>query len=68
MISVGSEVYMRACPHGAPGVVLRIERSRWVVWWPNIDFLARHALESLEEAGLPDEAETAPPATLARRC
>jgi hypothetical protein len=61
MISVGSEVYMRACPHGTPGVVVRYERARWVVWWSDLDYLVRHAPESLEEVGLPDEAETAPP-------
>jgi hypothetical protein len=57
MISVGSEVYMRACPHGTPGTVVRFERNRWVVWWPGIDFLARHTLESLEEVGSPDAAD-----------
>lgn len=60
MISVGSEVYMRACPHGTPGVVVRYERTRWVVWWSDLDYLARHTLESLEEVDSPD-AVTAPP-------
>jgi hypothetical protein len=57
LITVGSEVYMRACPHGTPGVVVRYERTRWVVWWSDLDYLARHSLESLEEVGSPDAAD-----------
>jgi hypothetical protein len=63
MISIGSEVFMRACPHGTPGVVVRYERTRWVVWWPGIDFLARHTAESLEEVGSDEQDAKGTPRT-----
>jgi hypothetical protein len=58
MITIGSEVLMRSCRAGTPGVVVRYERTRWVVYWADLDYLARHTAESLEEVGLPDAAET----------
>ena len=47
MISVGSEVFIQACPHGTPGVVVRFERNRIVVWWADLDYLSRHAMETV---------------------
>jgi hypothetical protein len=54
MISLGSEVFIKACPHGTPGVVVRLERNRVVVWWSDLDYLSRHNEESLTEVGTPE--------------
>ena len=50
MITIGSEVFIKACEHGTPGVVVRFERNRVVVWWADLDYLSRHAMETLTEA------------------
>lgn len=50
MIAIGSRVYLRGCAYGEPGRVLRIERNRAVILWPDLDYLARHPLSSLTEA------------------
>jgi hypothetical protein len=47
---IGTKVVLRVCPHGQPGTILRIERRRVVVLWPDLDYLARHQPESLMEA------------------
>ena len=39
---IGSRVYLRACVVGEPGMVLRKEHSRLVVYWADMDFLSRH--------------------------
>jgi hypothetical protein len=44
---IGSLVRLRGCAFGEPGAVLRIERRKVVVYWQDLDFLARHSLESL---------------------
>lgn len=46
-ITSGSKVYLRGCPHGEPGTVVKLERGRAVVYWRDLDFLARHKPESL---------------------
>ena len=53
MIAVGARVHLRACPHGQPGTVVRIEGSRAVVLWHDLDYLARHPLASLAEVSQP---------------
>jgi hypothetical protein len=47
MISIGSEVFIQACPHGTPGVVVRFERNRVVVWWTDLSYLSRHKEDTL---------------------
>jgi hypothetical protein len=49
-IEVGAKVFLKVCPHGQPGTVVRIERNRAVVLWHDLDYLARHQLESLTDA------------------
>lgn len=44
---IGSLVRLRGCAFGEPGAVLRIERRKVVVYWRDLDFLARHSAESL---------------------
>jgi hypothetical protein len=50
MIGVGTRVLLKHCPHGHPGTVVRIERSRAVVLWSDLDYLARHPQGSLMES------------------
>jgi hypothetical protein len=50
VIAVGSKVFLRGCAYGQPGTVVRIERSRAVVLWHDLDYLARHNPASLTEA------------------
>jgi hypothetical protein len=46
-IEAGAKVFLKVCPHGQPGTVVRIERNRAVVLWHDLDYLARHRPESL---------------------
>jgi hypothetical protein len=50
LISLGSEVVLKGAPPGTPGTVIRIERNRMVIFWPDLDFIGRHEPESLVEA------------------
>lgn len=52
MIAIGSKVFLRACPFGEPGRVLRVERGRLAVLWPDLGptYIARHLIGSLMEA------------------
>jgi hypothetical protein len=67
MIAVGSKVYLRGCAFGKPGTVLRIERRKVVVFWHDLDYLARNSPESLmlaernfsESGALPDARQEA---------
>jgi hypothetical protein len=34
--AIGDCVYLRGCPHGEPGRVLRIERGKLVVLWADL--------------------------------
>lgn len=49
VLGVGTRVRLKFCPHGEPGIVIRIEGNRAVVFWRDLDFLARHSPESLTE-------------------
>jgi hypothetical protein len=49
-LEIGTKVLLKVCPHGQPGTVIRIERSRAVVFWHDLNYLARHQPESLMEA------------------
>ena len=49
MITIGTKVRLKMCPHGEPGTVLRMERNRAVVLWHDLDYLARHQPASLVE-------------------
>ena len=44
---IGAKVRLRGCALGEPGTVLRIERCKVVVYWPDLDFLSRHRPKSL---------------------
>jgi hypothetical protein len=46
----GAAVRLRGRAFGEPGAVLRIERCKVVVYWPDLDFLLRHRPESLMPA------------------
>jgi len=48
-IRVGDRVYLRGAAHGEPGRVLRIERGRLAILWPDISpsYITRHKIESL---------------------
>jgi hypothetical protein len=46
-ISQGDKVYLRNCPTGQPGSVLREERGRIVVDWCDLKFIGRHRAASL---------------------
>jgi hypothetical protein len=46
-IRAGARVYLRDCPHGQPGTVVKLERGRAVVHWRDLDSLAKHNPESL---------------------
>ena len=48
--AVGNSVYLRGCRVGQPGRVVRIERNKVVVLWPDIDYLARHRPQTLVHA------------------
>ena len=48
MIGLGGRVFLKACRVGEPGTVLRIERRKVVVYWPDMDYFSRHHPESLE--------------------
>jgi hypothetical protein len=58
---IGAKVVLKVCPHGQPGTVVRIERSRAVVLWHDLDYLARHQPESLMEAKNAVESPVKPP-------
>jgi hypothetical protein len=47
LVRLGSEVFIKGCPRGTPGVVVRFERNRVVVWWADLDYLSRHTEETL---------------------
>jgi hypothetical protein len=46
-IRVGARVYLSDCPHGQPGTVVKLERGRAVVYWRDLDSMAKHNPESL---------------------
>jgi hypothetical protein len=48
---IGAKVRLRACAFGEPGTLLRIERRKVVVYWHDLDYLARHKPDCLVMAG-----------------
>jgi hypothetical protein len=40
--AVGDSVYLKGARFGLPGTVLRIERSRAVIYWRDMDHISRH--------------------------
>jgi hypothetical protein len=48
MIPIGSKVYLKVCRYGELGTVIRRERVRLVVLWPDLDYIARHHEDSLK--------------------
>lgn len=48
--SVGDCVYLRGCRSGLPGRVIRLERSKIVIHWPDLDYIGRHSTGSLISA------------------
>lgn len=49
-VVVGDKVFLRACHAGEPGTVVREQRGRVTVYWPDMDVSSRHRPESLEVA------------------
>ncbi len=47
MIGIGDRVYLKGCPFGEPGQVLRFERKRAIVLWPDSETTTRHRPETL---------------------
>lgn len=47
--AIGALVRLRGCNFGQAGRVLRHERRRVVVYWPDLDFISRHTPASLVE-------------------
>jgi hypothetical protein len=47
--AVGDAVFLRGCPHGQPGRVLRIERGKLAILWADLgpSYIGRHRPESL---------------------
>jgi hypothetical protein len=39
---VGARVYLRGARFGLPGVVLRQERGKVVIYWGDLDHISRH--------------------------
>jgi hypothetical protein len=57
MIALGAKVHLRGARGcGAAGTVIRCERGRMVVYWPDLDFWSRHRPETLELAEAQKEA------------
>lgn len=50
MIGPGDKVFLRACRTGEPGMVIRQERRKVVVYWADMDYWSRHPVASLELA------------------
>jgi hypothetical protein len=46
-IVLGSRVFLRACRADASGTVIRFERGRFTVYWPDMDFWSKHQPEAL---------------------
>jgi hypothetical protein len=40
-------VFLRSCIVGAPGIVLRLERSKVVIHWADLDMIGRHSPAAL---------------------
>jgi hypothetical protein len=51
-IAAGAKVYLIACRAGEPGTVIREQRGKLTVYWPDLDFWSKHRPEALEIAQL----------------
>lgn len=49
-IAAGAKVFLRACRAGEPGTVIREQRGKLTVYWPDLDFWSKHRPEVLEIA------------------
>jgi len=49
MPAIGACVRLRNCNFGQAGIVLRHERGKAIVRWPDLDFVGRHSSASLVE-------------------
>jgi hypothetical protein len=49
-IQPGERIYLRAARFGQPGTVIRQQRGKLTVYWPDMDFWSRHRPEALEQA------------------
>jgi hypothetical protein len=49
--AVGDRIFLRGCRVGEPGRVLRIERSKVVILWTDLDYIGRHSPAALMIAG-----------------
>lgn len=49
-IAGGAKVFLRACRAGEPGTVIREQRGKLTVYWPDLDFWSKHTEEALETA------------------
>jgi hypothetical protein len=52
VFAVGDRVFLRGCPVGQPGTVLRLERGKLAVLWADLgpSYIGRHNPASLMEA------------------
>jgi hypothetical protein len=46
-IRARARVYLRFCPHAEPGTVVKLECGRVVVYWRDLDLMAKHRPEIL---------------------
>jgi extradiol dioxygenase family protein len=44
---VGSSVFLKGCPYGKPGRVLKVSHGKAKVWWVDLDYIGHHACNSL---------------------
>jgi hypothetical protein len=52
MLKLGDRVRLKAChDSGEPGTVIRFERGKLTVYWPDMDHWSRHPPDSLELSG-----------------
>lgn len=55
--AVGDRVYLKGCPFGKPGRVLRLERGKVAVLWPDLGptYIGRHRPDALRVTRLAGE-------------
>ncbi|MGB9409109.1 MAG: hypothetical protein WCA89_16360 [Terracidiphilus sp.] len=56
---IGEHVFLRGAPFGHPGRVVRVERGRLAVLWPDLgpSYIGRHRPDSLTLADVPAKGE-----------
>lgn len=50
VFQAGDRVWLKAARFGLPGVVLKMDRGKAVIFWRDLDYLARHRACTLELA------------------